>query len=313
MNVSSARWRVHHEQDHDHADQHQRRLEQRRQPVGDQLVERLDVVGQARDDHPGAVARVEADRQRLQVLEQLDPQVLQRALADPADEVGLRVGGDPYTHRRGEERDDDQSSAPTSWLLMPSSIASFASGAGASAAPVAATSETNIASTRQRYGASSSTRPRSLRRARRSPAGAREPARRRGGFGGHSRGAHSPTGDRPAGTPGRAVPSRRSRGTAASARAAPRGADVRDPAASRTTISSASAIVESRWAITNVVRPAITSRSARLICCSVEASTDEVASSRIRIRGSARIARAIAIRWRWPPERVSPRSPTSVS
>ena len=46
-------------------------------------------------------------------------------------------------------------------------------------------------------------------------------------------------------------------------------------------MSSASAIVESRWAITNVVRPAITSRSACLIACSVEASTDEVASSSI--------------------------------
>jgi hypothetical protein len=33
---------------------------------------------------------------------------------------------------------------------MPSSIASFANGAGASAAPVAATSDTNIATTRQR-------------------------------------------------------------------------------------------------------------------------------------------------------------------
>ena len=33
--------------------------------------------------------------------------------------------------------------------------------------------------------------------------------------------------------------------------------------------------------MTNVVRPAITSRSARLISCSVEASTEEVASSRI--------------------------------
>ena len=71
-------------------------------------------------------------------------------------------------------------------------------------------------------------------------------------------------------------------------------------------MSSARAIVESRWAITNVVRPAITSRSAALIACSVEASTDEVASSRIRIRGSLSSARAIAIRWRWPPESVMP-------
>src|SRR5262249_51968942 len=52
---------------------------------------------------------------------------------------------------------------------------------------------------------------------------------------------------------------------------------------SRTTISSASAIVDSRWAITKVVRPAISSISARRISRSVVASTDDVASSRIRI------------------------------
>jgi len=50
-----------------------------------------------------------------------------------------------------------------------------------------------------------------------------------------------------------------------------------------------------------------------LISCSVEASTDDVASSRMSTRGSARIARAIARRWRWPPETVKPRSPISVS
>ena len=80
-----------------------------------------------------------------------------------------------------------------------------------------------------------------------------------------------------------------------------------------TTISSASEIVESRWAMTKVVRPSIASRRPRLIAASVVASTEEVASSRIRIRGSASSARAIATRWRWPPERVSPRSPTIVS
>ena len=65
--------------------------------------------------------------------------------------------------------------------------------------------------------------------------------------------------------------------------------------------------------MTNVVRPVNTSIRARLIWPSVEVSTEEVASSRMRIRGSARIARAIAIRWRWPPESVRPRSPTRVS
>ena len=46
---------------------------------------------------------------------------------------------------------------------------------------------------------------------------------------------------------------------------------------------------------------------------SLSLSSDEVASSRIRMRGSARIARAIATRWRWPPESFTPRSPTIVS
>ena len=63
----------------------------------------------------------------------------------------------------------------------------------------------------------------------------------------------------------------------------------------------------------NVVRPGHRPRAApSLICCSVEASTAEVASSRTRIRGSASSARAIATRWRWPPLSVSPRSPTRV-
>ena len=63
----------------------------------------------------------------------------------------------------------------------------------------------------------------------------------------------------------------------------------------------------------NVVRVRIRPRSACLISASVVASTLEVASSRIRMRGSRSSARAIAIRWRWPPDNVSPRSPTSVS
>ena len=98
---------VEHHQDHDHADQHQPGLEQRRHSVLDELVERLDVVGQPRDDHTGAVARVEADRQSLQVREQLDAEVLERPLADPADEIRLQVGGDGVNHGRDEERDDD--------------------------------------------------------------------------------------------------------------------------------------------------------------------------------------------------------------
>ena len=63
----------------------------------------------------------------------------------------------------------------------------------------------------------------------------------------------------------------------------------------------------------NVVRPAIAPRRPTRISASVEASTEAVASSRIRIRGSTASARAIASRWRWPPESVIPRSPITVS
>jgi ABC-type multidrug transport system fused ATPase/permease subunit len=99
--------RVEQEQDHRGADEHQRGAEQRHDAVGDERVERLDVVGQARDQHAGAAARIEADRHPLQVREQLDPQVLQRALADPADEVGLHVACAPVHERGAEEGDND--------------------------------------------------------------------------------------------------------------------------------------------------------------------------------------------------------------
>ena len=78
------------------------------------------------------------------------------------------------------------------------------------------------------------------------------------------------------------------------------------------TISSASAIVERRWAMMNVVRPAIASSSPSLIRRSVEASTEEVASSRIRIGASRSSARAMAMRCRWPPDSAAPRSPMRV-
>ena len=63
-----------------------------------------------------------------------------------------------------------------------------------------------------------------------------------------------------------------------------------------TTVSSASAIVESRWAMISVVRPRIASRNPSRMRASVVASTEAVASSRMRIRGFMISARAIAIR-----------------
>ena len=53
--------------------------------------------------------------------------------------------------------------------------------------------------------------------------------------------------------------------------------------------------------------------SAAWIAVSAAASTFAVASSSTRIGASLRTARAIASRWRCPPERRTPRSPTTVA
>jgi len=76
---------------------------------------------------------------------------------------------------------------------------------------------------------------------------------------------------------------------------------------------SARLMVESRWAMIRVVRPSI--RRSRALCtrASDSASRALVASSRISTRGSRSMARAIAIRWRWPPDSLAPRSPMLVS
>ena len=75
---------------------------------------------------------------------------------------------------------------------------------------------------------------------------------------------------------------------------------------------SSARTVDSRCAMTIVVRPTISRSIASWISASDSESRLEVASSRIRIGASARNARAIATRWRSPPESFTPRSPTSV-
>ena len=214
-----------------------------------------------RDDHARAVARVEADRQRLQVREQLQPQVLERALADPADQVGLRVGGDPRRPpptpgtrpRSGRAR-----RRRGGW--MPSSMASLASGAGASAAAVAAHQRrrtspapaSGTARAARRGRAACAPRPPVSRRRRRSSArlaltGPPPPPRRLAGEE-HLVG-HALLDDLAVQV-----------GLSSSSSCVPCAA-IRP--SSSTTISSASAIVDSRWAITNVVRPAMQLARAR--------------------------------------------------
>ena len=71
--------------------------------------------------------------------------------------------------------------------------------------------------------------------------------------------------------------------------------------------------VESRWATTIAVRWAVARRSERWMAASVSLSTALVASSSTSTAGSRSSARARASRCRWPPDRVTPRSPTQVS
>ena len=78
-------------------------------------------------------------------------------------------------------------------------------------------------------------------------------------------------------------------------------------------ISSAPTMVESRCAITSVVRFFDTRSSASWISFSVWLSSAEVASSSSRIGGAFRMVRAIATRCFSPPDSFRPRSPTSVS
>ena len=65
--------------------------------------------------------------------------------------------------------------------------------------------------------------------------------------------------------------------------------------------------------VTDVVRPAMARSSASKISCSVSLSMAAVGSSSSRIAGSSSTARAMASRCRWPPERVLPLSPSTVS
>ena len=54
----------------------------------------------------------------------------------------------------------------------------------------------------------------------------------------------------------------------------------------------------------SVVRPSIRTRSEEWMRCSTLTSMALVASSRIRMGGLTSRARAMAMRWRCPPERV---------
>ena len=72
---------VEEEEDDRRADEGERVLDEARDAVGDELVERLDVVRQPADDHARAVALVEAEREPLQVAEERVAEVGEDPLA----------------------------------------------------------------------------------------------------------------------------------------------------------------------------------------------------------------------------------------
>ncbi len=76
---------------------------------------------------------------------------------------------------------------------------------------------------------------------------------------------------------------------------------------------SAARTVERRCATTRVVRSRMSRSSASRTTPSASGSRALVASSRKRMRGSRTSARAIAMRWRCPPDSRAPRCPTTVS
>mmetsp|Transcript_55787 Transcript_55787/g.137000 ORF Transcript_55787/g.137000 Transcript_55787/m.137000 type:complete len:82 (+) Transcript_55787:565-810(+) len=80
-----------------------------------------------------------------------------------------------------------------------------------------------------------------------------------------------------------------------------------------TRISSASTTVDNLCAMTMLVRCFCTDRKLSVISSSVLESSALVASSQTSTDGDLRMHRAIATRWRSPPDNRTPLSPTTVS
>ena len=143
------------EQDHRGDEQGQRVLDEARDAVGDELVERLHVVGQAADDHARAVPLVEAEREPLEVAEQRVAQVGEDALARPAREVRLRVARRPVQDAREDERGDDPGELRQVVRLDPVVDRELGEERRPSAVAVAASSEPTARLVRSLYGRAS--------------------------------------------------------------------------------------------------------------------------------------------------------------
>ena len=85
---------VEEEEDDDGAGEDERVLDEARDAVRDEQVERLDVVRDPADDRARPVPLVVAERETLEMREELDAEVGERAFSDPAREVRLRARED---------------------------------------------------------------------------------------------------------------------------------------------------------------------------------------------------------------------------
>ena len=82
---------IHPQHDHDEHKQQKSVVDHGRDARGEQIVQRVDVGGHARDQAPDRAAVVEAHRQALQALENLLAQVVHRFLADLLHHPHLQV------------------------------------------------------------------------------------------------------------------------------------------------------------------------------------------------------------------------------
>ena len=140
----------------------QRVLDGRVEPVGDELLERVDVVRQARDQPAGAVALEVAELERLDVREEVAAEVGEHALADPGREVRLRDSRRPSRAApRRRTRPSRRAARGGRRGTMPRSIASFAANGDGEPVAVPTSSATADRIALPRYGRTSvNSRPR---------------------------------------------------------------------------------------------------------------------------------------------------------
>ena len=157
--------RVEHEQQERRAAEQERALRERRDAVGDELVDRLDVVRHPADQHAGPVPLVEAEREIAAGGRRAACGGRRGSARRPSRSCTSRRTSCPSSPARATTK---RTTTTTSFVpvvsLIASSSAYFARSGGASAVAVAARSEKTERKVRKRYGFVSRQRTPSRRR-----------------------------------------------------------------------------------------------------------------------------------------------------